>query len=129
MSVRIRTITFDSAEPYQLSLFWTQVTGYAEDPDDPNLPEHDEAALLGPDGSPDLLFVRVPETKQVKNRVHLDLTPAEHSPAARDAEMARILGLGATLVDDRRRPDGGGWVVLADPEGNEFCVERGVSGG
>ena len=59
MSVRIRTITFDSAEPYQLSLFWTQVTGYTEDPDDPNLPEQDEAALLGPDGTPNLLFVRV----------------------------------------------------------------------
>jgi Glyoxalase-like domain len=129
MSVRIRTITFDSAEPYQLSLFWTQVTGYTEDPDDPNLPEQDEAALLGPDGTPNLLFVRVPEGKQVKNRVHLDLTPPEHGPAARDAEMARILALGATLVADRRRPDGGGWVVLADPEGNEFCVERGVSGG
>jgi hypothetical protein len=44
--------------------------------------------------------------------------------ATRDEEAARLLGLGATLVDDQRRPDGTGWVVLGDPEGNEFCVER-----
>jgi hypothetical protein len=129
MSVRIRTITFDCKEPYQLSLFWSRVTGFGEDPDDPNLPEQDEALLVGPHGTPNLLFIRVPEGKQVKNRVHLDLTPPDSSPAARDAEMARLLELGATLFEDHRRPDGTGWVVLADPEGNEFCVERGVSGG
>jgi hypothetical protein len=129
MSVRIRTITFDCAEPYPLSLFWSQVTGFGEDPDDPNLPEQDEAVLLAPDGTPNLLFVRVPEGKQVKNRVHLDLTPLDFGQGAREAELARILELGATLAEDRRRPDGTGWVVLADPEGNEFCVERGVPGG
>ncbi|HEY1622236.1 MAG TPA: VOC family protein [Streptosporangiaceae bacterium] len=126
MPVRIRTITFDCAEPYRLSLFWAEVTGFAEDPDDPNLPEQEEAALLG---TPNLLFVRVPEAKQVKNRVHLDLAPSEPAPAARDAEMERILRLGATLAEDHRRSDGSGWVVLADPEGNEFCVERGISAG
>jgi hypothetical protein len=129
MTVRIRTITFDCKEPYPLSLFWSRLTGFGEDPDDPNLPEQDEALLLAPDGVPNLLFIRVPEAKQVKNRVHLDLTPAELGPAGRDAEMARMLELGATLADDQRRPDGTGWVVLADPEGNEFCLERGVAGG
>jgi hypothetical protein len=73
--------------------------------------------------------MRVPEAKQVKNRVHLDLTPDNPAPQARDAEVERIIALGATLVDDHRRPDGKGWVVLADPEGNEFCIERGVPGG
>lgn len=129
MTVRIRTITFDCAEPYRLSLFWSRVTGFGEDPGDPNLPGQDEALLLGPGGTPNLLFVRVPEPKRVKNRVHLDLSPLESAPRARDAEMARLLDLGATLADDCRRPDGSGWVVLADPEGNEFCVERGVPGG
>jgi predicted enzyme related to lactoylglutathione lyase len=67
------------------------------------------------------------EGKAVKNRVHLDLAPP--SPEQWDEEFRRILALGATVVDDRRKPDGTGWVVLADPEGNEFCVERGVVGG
>jgi hypothetical protein len=129
MTVRIRTITFDCKEPYQLSLFWSELTGFKEDPDDINLPEHTEALLRGPDGMPNLLFIRVPEGKQVKNRVHLDLTPADAEPETRDAELARILALGATIVADRRRPDRNGWIVLADPEGNEFCLERGVSAG
>jgi Glyoxalase-like domain len=63
----------------------------------------------------------VPEGKVLKNRIHLDLMPTARS---RDEEVARLLGIGATLVDDQRRPDGTGWVVMADPEGNEFCVER-----
>jgi Glyoxalase-like domain len=63
----------------------------------------------------------VPEPKTVKNRVHLDLMPTDRT---RDEEVERLLGIGATLVADHRRPDGTGWVVLADPEGNEFCIER-----
>jgi hypothetical protein len=55
------------------------------------------------------------------NRVHLDLLPTQRT---RDEEVTRLLGIGATLVADHREPDGTGWVVLADPEGNEFCVER-----
>ena len=57
----------------------------------------------------------------VKNRVHLDLRPTARS---RDEEVTRLLGIGASLVDDQRQADGTGWVVLADPEGNEFCIER-----
>jgi hypothetical protein len=129
MTARIRTITFDCADPYRLSLFWTAVTGYVEDPDNPNLPEHEEDLICAPDGSANLLFIKVLESKILKNRVHLDLVPPDSDPATRDDEMARLLELGATLVDDRRRPDGTGWVVLADPEGNEFCLERGVVGG
>jgi predicted enzyme related to lactoylglutathione lyase len=68
-----------------------------------------------------LLFVTVPEAKSGKNRLHLDLQPQDRS---RDEEVTRLLALGAALVDDRREPDGTGWAVLADPEGNEFCVER-----
>ena len=121
MTARVRNITFDCADPYTLAGFWNQVTGYREDPEDPNRPEHQEAALVRPDGQANLLFIRVPEPKTVKNRVHLDLMPTDRT---RDEEVARLLALGATLVADHRRPDGTGWAVLADPEGNELCVER-----
>jgi uncharacterized protein (TIGR03086 family) len=63
----------------------------------------------------------VPEPKHVKNRVHLDLLPLT---GRRDEEVGRLLRTGARMVADQRRPDGGGWVVLSDPEGNEFCVAR-----
>jgi hypothetical protein len=121
MAVGIKSITFDSTNPYRLAQFWSELTGFMEDPDNGNAPEHPEALLLSPDSKLALLFVTVPEQKQVKNRVHLDLMPIDHP---RDVEVDRILGLGARLVDDQRRPDGSGWVVLADPGGNEFCVER-----
>jgi hypothetical protein len=119
MTASIRNITFDCADPYTLAGFWSQVTGYREDPDNRNLPDDPEAALIGQHHA--LLFISVPEPKTVKNRVHLDLMPTDRT---RDQEVARLLELGATLVADLRRPDGSGWAVLADPEGNEFCVER-----
>jgi Glyoxalase-like domain len=124
MTARPRNITFDCADPYRLAGFWSQVTGYGEDPDNSNEPDDPEALLVGPDGQANLLFIGVPEPKAVKNRVHLDLVPTDRS---RDQEVGRLLGLGARLVADHRRPDGTGWAVLADPEGNEFCVERSVS--
>jgi catechol 2,3-dioxygenase-like lactoylglutathione lyase family enzyme len=121
MAVRIRSITFDCADPYRLAAFWSQVTGFAEDPHNGNAPDDSEALLLASDGSMALLFITVPEPKRGKNRLHLDLVPLENS---RDEEVDRLLAIGATLVDDQRRSDGTGWAVLADPEGNEFCVER-----
>ena len=121
MTAYIRHITVDCADPYRLSRFWSEVTGYREDPADPNLPEHKEALILAPDGGPGLLFVTVPEAKAGKNRLHLDVAPSSRT---RDEEVAHLLEIGASVVDDRRLPDGRGWVVLADPEGNEFCVER-----
>ena len=66
-----------------------------------------------------MLFITVPDGKQVKNRVHLDLRPADRS---REQEVARLLALGAAQLADHRRPDGSGWITLADPEGNEFCI-------
>ncbi|MBO0869191.1 MAG: VOC family protein, partial [Micromonosporaceae bacterium] len=98
-----------------------EVTGYGEDPANPNSPGDPEALLVPRDGGPGLLFVPVPEAKTVKNRVHLDVVPTDRT---RDEQVTRLLALGASLVADHRRTDGTGWVVLADPEGNEFCVER-----
>jgi hypothetical protein len=77
--------------------------------------------IFSADGTQRLLFIEVPEAKQVKNRVHLDLRPAE---GTRDQELERLLELGARVFADRRQSDGTGWVVLLDPEGNEFCILR-----
>jgi len=121
MTSRINHITFDCADPYALAGFWSQVLGYHEDPENSNAPGDPEAFLAPADGGPGLLFIIVPEPKSVKNRAHLDIMPTDRT---RDEEVARLLGLGAVLVADHRRSDGTGWAVLADPEGNEFCVER-----
>jgi hypothetical protein len=111
----------DCGDAYALSRWWQAVLDYAEDPDDPNEPGDEECLIRSHDGQHCLLFIEVPEAKSVKNRVHLDLRPRE---GTRDEELARLLGLGAVTLDDRRNPDGTGWVVLADPEGNEFCILR-----
>jgi hypothetical protein len=121
MTALIHSITVDCADPYALACFWSQVTGWQEDPHNGNHPEDPEALLVAPEGQPRLLFIGVPEAKTVKNRLHLDLMPTDRT---RDEEVARLLSLGATFTADHRRPDGTGWAVLADPEGNEFCVER-----
>ena len=121
MTARISHTTFDATDACAQSVFWAQVLGFAQDPEDPNEPGDEECMIFSPDGTQRILFIEVPETKQVKNRLHLDLAPAS---GTRDEELARLLDLGARIVDDLRRPDGPGWVVLADPEGNEFCILR-----
>jgi catechol 2,3-dioxygenase-like lactoylglutathione lyase family enzyme len=113
--------TLDSRDAYAMSVFWAAVLGFAEDPDDPNEPGDEECMISSADGVQRLLFIEVPDDKQVKNRVHLDLKPAEGN---RDEELDRLLRLGARQVADHRQADGTGWVTLADPEGNEFCILR-----
>jgi len=118
----VRHISFDAHDPYALALFWSELTGYTVTDED--APGDDEVLIeSGQPGVPGLLFLRVPDTKTVKNRVHLDIQPPS---GTRDEEVKRLLGLGARIVDDRRTEDGMGWAVMADPEGNEFCVERGA---
>jgi hypothetical protein len=117
MASHVHSMTFDALDPYAQALWWSGVLAVAMSPDDyPGDPE----ALLRTDHG-DVLFVQVPDARTVKNRVHLDLEPSDRS---RDEEVERVLALGAVLADDQRRPDGTGWVVLTDPEGNEFCVLR-----
>lgn len=110
-------VSVDCADPYKLCQFWSEVTG--KPIPDTGAPGDDEVGIAL-EGGIDLLFLKVPEPKTVKNRLHVCLQP----DTARDDEVERILGLGATLVNDLRNPDGTGWAVLADPEGNEFCVLR-----
>jgi hypothetical protein len=111
----------DCADAFALSRWWQTVLDYVENPEDPNLPGHEECLIMSRDRTHRLLFIEVPEAKQVKNRIHFDLRPVD---GTRDAELARLIEAGATTVDDRRNADGRGWVVLADPEGNEFCILR-----
>ena len=124
MTSYISHTTVNAIDAYAQSRWWQQVLDYVEDPDDPNEPGDEECLISSLDGRHHVLFIEVPDRKQVRNRIHFDLRPAEGS---RDDELARLLGLGAVQVDDLRNPDGTGWVVLADPEGNEFCILRSLA--
>ncbi|PRY00638.1 hypothetical protein CLV72_102269 [Allonocardiopsis opalescens] len=119
MSV-VQNVAIDCADAYGLALFWSRVTGRSMHPED--RPGDDETQVLLAEG-PVLHFNQVPEAKKDKNRIHLCLRPE----TSREQEVERLLGLGAAFVADHREPDGTGWVVLADPEGNEFCVLRSAS--
>ncbi len=112
MSLRPYTLTFDAHDPRRLAEFWCGALGY-----EITLDNADEVAVENPGDASvlPLLFVRVPDEKAVKNRVHLDLAPDDQS-----AEVARLKALGAREVDIGQRDVS--WVVMADPEGNEFCV-------
>ncbi len=147
MDVREIQVTFDCADPAALAGFWCEVLGYELPPPPPGFGSWDEAvqawglppeqrnsraAAEPPDGriGPRLFFQRVPERKIAKNRVHLDVRAApglegDQRMAALDSEAARLCDLGATRID-RVEPDGRmekGFVVMQDPEGNEFCLD------
>jgi len=116
MTSVVRTVTFDAHNPYELAGFWLQVLR-AERPAD-DFPGEPYAAVET--ASVKLLFEQNNDTKAAKNRVHLDLEP----DGPRDEEVEWLLTLGATIAHDRREPDGTGFVVMLDPEANEFCVLR-----
>jgi hypothetical protein len=115
--------TIDCRNAYDLSEWWKPVLGYVDLEDDPNEPGHEECMIRDPDTGHLVLFLEVADPKVVKNRIHFDLRPRE---GTRDEELARLLEHGATEVLDMRDQfgPGTGWVVLADPEGNEFCILR-----
>ncbi len=145
--MRLRHVTVDCADPYELATFWSRLIGWPVSELDQ--PGDDEVLVEAPDPVPGLLFIRVPEPRPGKNRrsgsqpratstqmrgataqrdrasmrrrVHLDWKPDGRS---RDEEVERALGLGATIHEDHRGPEGRGWVTMRDPEGNEFCIER-----
>ncbi|MER7948720.1 VOC family protein [Streptomyces sp. NPDC096079] len=116
----LQNVAIDCADAYGLARFWSGVTGRPLDPED--RPGARETQVLLAEG-PVLYFNQVPEPKTSKNRLHLCLRPE----TSRDEEVRRLLDLGATFVADHRNADGSGWAVLADPEGNEFCVLRAES--
>jgi catechol 2,3-dioxygenase-like lactoylglutathione lyase family enzyme len=137
-------ITFDCADPAALAAFWAEALGYrVQDPPAgfasweealeamgvPPERRNDASAVVAPDG-PRLFFQRVPEGKSAKNRVHLDVRAApglqgQERMAALEAEAERLVSFGATRLErhDPAPPLGAGHVVMADPEGNEFCLD------
>jgi hypothetical protein len=104
-------LVVDARDPVALGCWWQEALGWVVANDDP---EEFEIRPT-PETLPGLLFVSVPESKTIKNRLHLDFRGDD-----RDAEVERLLGLGATRADVGQGDET--WVVLADPEGNEFCV-------
>jgi len=122
MTTRIQAISFDAHDPRAQARWWAEALGWrVTDEDD------DESVIEPPAGSPedgvaaDILFLAVPEDKAVKNRIHLDLRPDDQA-----AEVARYEALGARRVDVGQAADVT-WVVMADPEGNEFCLLRALT--
>jgi predicted enzyme related to lactoylglutathione lyase len=119
LSLSILNITFDCLDAAATASFYGELTSWpcSMEP----MPGNPFWVVgLPTEGAPRLVFVEVPGAKTVKSRVHLDLVPNNSSQAE---EVARSLSLGARIVDDRRQATPGGWVVMADPEGNEFCIE------
>ncbi|MFE7261231.1 VOC family protein [Streptomyces sp. NPDC057592] len=116
----VQNVAIDCADAYGLARFWSGVTGH---PLHPEAGPGDRETQVMLEQGPVLYFNQVPEPKQIKNRIHLCLRPE----TSREQEVERLLGLGAGFVSDHRNPDGSGWAVLADPEGNEFCVLRSES--
>ncbi|MDF1603433.1 VOC family protein [Nocardioides sp. YIM 152315] len=123
MAAFISHTTVDCTNAYELSEWWKVVLGYVDIDGDPNLPDHEECMIRDPETGHMVLFIEVPEAKSTKNRLHFDLRPRS---ATRDEELEILVAHGATVVDDLRGKYGPGtaWVVLADPEGNEFCILR-----
>jgi hypothetical protein len=119
MSSYISNICVDCADPWKLAQWWSEVLDLPLDPEDD--PGAQEVGLSLEATGGGYIFLRVPEGKIVKNRMHVCLRPSDRS---RDEEIERLIGLGAGLANDLRKADGTGWAVLIDPEGNEFCVLR-----
>lgn len=115
--LRIQCLCVDTSDPRGLAGFWQEALGWRRTHE-----EDDEIVLEPPAASredgvvPDLLFLRVPEEKSGKNRLHLDLRPSDQ-----DLEVARLESLGARRAEVGQ-PPGTSWVVMRDPDGNEFCV-------
>jgi hypothetical protein len=139
-------VTFDSGDPAALAAFWAETLGYRiQDPPEgfdswdaaldafgvPEERRNDASAINDPDGSgPRVFFQRVPEPKTAKNRVHLDVRAApglsgDERMAALEEECARLVALGASRISrfEPSPPLQAGHIVMADPEGNEFCLD------
>ncbi|MFE3664565.1 VOC family protein [Streptomyces sp. NPDC059164] len=124
MASKFTELSIDCADPAALARFWCAVLGYEVQ----DVEEEEGVVSIGSPGVPEgksrpgpvppaLTFARVPEGKTVKNRLHIDVNPTDREQGE---EVERLLALGARRADVA--PEGASWVVLTDPEGNEFCV-------
>ncbi|SDZ25584.1 hypothetical protein SAMN05444365_10877 [Micromonospora pattaloongensis] len=112
MGSQWENLVVDARDPARLARWWAEALGYQityEKPDEIEI-------RRAPDQLPGLIFVPAAETKELKNRLHIDLRPTDQ-----EAEVERLVNMGARHVDIGQGPDVG-WIVLADPEGNEFCI-------
>jgi hypothetical protein len=123
VSLRWQCVIVDCADPEPVATFWEAALGWRRTHVSA---DGGEVVLEPPEGSPedgvspDLLFIRVPDPTPGKNRLHLDLRPTDQA-----AEVARLEGLGATRAEvGQGQRDNASWIVMADVEGNEFCVLR-----
>ncbi|MCX4451136.1 VOC family protein [Streptomyces sp. NPDC087866] len=128
MTSRFTELVIDCLDPQRLADFWCEVLDFtvldrSEDSVEIGSWEPTAEAVRAGQMPPTMFFVRVPEAKTGKNRLHLDVSPVDASTAD---EVARLLKLGATRVDVGQGPDRS-WVVMADPEGNEFDVVRSLA--
>ena len=120
MALKLQCITVDAHEPRALAEFWAEVLGWKVGENGDDIGWWIERELGDPKktGFPDILFLKAPDSRVVKNRLHLDLRPDNQ-----DEEVARLEKLGAQRIDIGQLSDPDTtWVVMADPEGNEFCV-------
>lgn len=121
------TLGCDAADPQAIAEFWALALGYVKEP---GFEEPDNASIIDPDGvGPAIGFLKVPEGKTAKNRIHIDLRVAGEppwDPPERErligAKVQQLLAAGATRLREERYDGGLGHVVMQDPEGNEFCV-------
>jgi predicted enzyme related to lactoylglutathione lyase len=121
------TLGCDAADPHRIAAFWAQALGYV---DEPGYDNPDGASIIDPDGQgPAIGFLRVPEGKSAKNRMHIDIRVAGEPPwdlVEREklihAKVAQLAAAGATMVREEFYAGQLGHVVMLDPEGNEFCV-------
>ena len=125
MTSRFSEVVVDSHDPLRLARFWSEVLGYTIIDETPEVveiagTEQTAEALRAGVVPPTIIFIAVRDEKMVKNRVHIDLRPVDRTTAE---EVERIIALGARRADIGQPADAT-WVVLADPEGNEFCVLR-----
>jgi Glyoxalase-like domain len=123
MSVFISHTSIDCHDAYLLSEWWRVALDYAMDPEDPNLPGHAECPIHDPETGHTLLFLQVDDEELPAKRIHVDVRPRERT---QDEERAWLVQHGAQLIADRRGKygPGTGWLTMADPEGNQFCVLR-----
>jgi len=125
MALRLQSITIDCANPAALADFWSKALGWPIGVGGDDIEVWIERELDDPrkTGFPDILFLKVPDEKIVKNRLHLDLRPDNQ-----EEEVARLESLGAKRIEIGQSDySETTWVVMADPEGNEFCVLRAVT--
>jgi predicted enzyme related to lactoylglutathione lyase len=114
---RLRDLCFDCTDPQRVAHFWADVLGYTLRPPTAENTTDDSVAIIPPEGGLRIWFSRVPESKVVKNRVHIDINMPD------DAEMQRLQRLGARVLQEIHDANGRlKWTVMADPEGNEFCA-------